>query len=106
MSACGLVLACKEQDHSDDNPTICMWFIKLASFKVDFKVPAKIMVWFLETSRFLAVFIRVPWILFGFWMGKRCCTLKPTLKGPYIKLGGKVWAGTCRSCGPRPEKLR
>ena len=44
--------------------------------RLDFKVPAKIAVWFLETDWFLPVSIRVPWFLFWLWMGKRCCTLK------------------------------
>ena len=48
--------------------------------KIDFKVPAKIAVWFLETGRFLPVSIRVPWFLFWFWMQKRCCTLKSSIK--------------------------
>ena len=38
--------------------------IHLVITEIDFKVPAKIAVWFLETGRFLPVFIRVPWFLF------------------------------------------
>ena len=52
---------------------------------LDFKVPAEIAVWFLETGRFLPVCIRVSRFLFWFWMGKRCCTLKSMMDGPIME---------------------
>ena len=55
---------------------------------VDFKVPAKFAVWFLETDRFLPVSIRVPWFLFWFWMQKRCCTLKSNFSFRKISIIG------------------
>ena len=39
-------------------------FYNLCLPSLNFKVPAKVAVWFLETGRFLPVFKRLPWFLF------------------------------------------
>ena len=71
---------------------------------VDFKVPAKIVVWFLETGRFLPVSLRVPWFLFRFWIPKRCCTLKSSPIYEFLRYYVIPKEGVCDSNGEEMGK--